>query len=167
MKIAKPAIKLIPEKRHMSASGSIDGSGTVRGNCRMAEQTEGEDWLPALDASQRLAPRVDGLTRARALLATGLHAGMLSAAAESSSISESEDADFVQEKAALDELLGIPSEVWCRSDNCLNVAVSRPSLTPANTGNRPSLVPRSEPRRVCRRLFGLSHAAIGRCSIMA
>jgi uncharacterized protein (DUF927 family) len=25
----------------------------------------------------------------------------------------------------------------------------------------------AEPRRVCRRLFGLSHAAIGRCSIMA
>jgi benzaldehyde dehydrogenase (NAD) len=24
-----------------------------------------------------------------------------------------------------------------------------------------------EPRRVCRRLFGLSHAAIGRCSIVA
>jgi TfoX/Sxy family transcriptional regulator of competence genes len=32
---------------------------------------------------------------------------------------------------------------------------------------KPTASGRLEPRRVCRRLFGLSHAAIGRCSIMA
>ena len=66
----------------------------------MPKKTEGDDWLPALDASQKLAPRVGGLTRARALLATGLRECMLSASAEGSSISEGEDAEFVEEQAA-------------------------------------------------------------------
>ncbi|MEO5492895.1 MAG: retropepsin-like aspartic protease [Sphingomonas sp.] len=42
-----------------------------------------------------------------------------------------------------------------------------PTTDMATSWIEDDIVTEYEPRRVCRRLFGLSHAAIGRCSIMA
>jgi hypothetical protein len=91
----------------MSSKQSLQGGG----------EEKDRTWIPAGDAARLTAKLFGGLTRAQHALSVALREGILTTAAEVSAISEDEDADFKEEKSDGDSLLGVPSEVWNRSDN--------------------------------------------------